>query len=122
MAFKRQRVQGWWKYYEPEQDKAHDELPDSLGLGIREENNGDGLYIWLKPKDDPGEFAFHPYIVLGKYRRLQDDGSLFYVADWTMRSVNAPVSKHDHLLTALAAIQEIIDTYEGTEPNENVQD
>ena len=116
MVFKKGRG-GWWyaHVHSPELPKAHDELPDSLGLGIKEELEPDkGLYIWLEPRDnaDPGKFAFHPYIVLGKYEYAHQDGSLFYVADWTLKVVNPSVSKHEHLLMAIAAIQAIIETYE----------
>lgn len=112
--FTKLRRKRWWGDTS-EEPKAHEELPDSLGLGIREELQDNGLYIWLEPKADPGNFAFHPYIVLGKYKEPQWNGMQFYVADWTMKSVNAPVSKHEHLLTAIAAVHEIIETYnEGT--------
>lgn len=114
-----------WKrrsWEDQEQPKAHEELPESLGLGVREQLMESGLYIWLEPRENPGGFAFHPYIVLGKYAEPQWDGSIFYVADWTLKGVNAPTSKHDHLLTAVAAIIEIITTYDERDENADLQD
>lgn len=114
MAFKKGRGGWWYNVHAPEEPKAHDELPDSLGLGIKEELVPDkGLYIWLEPREVPSSsYAFHPYIVLGKYEYTQADGSQFYVANWTLKGLNVPVSKHEHMLMAISAIYEIIETYE----------
>lgn len=92
-----------WSWETPEEPKAHEEIPDGLGIGIREERDPLGqLVIYLEPSLIPT-----PYIVLGKYKVTQPNGAEYYVADWTLPGVNPTTSKHDHLLMALAAVHEI---------------
>lgn len=119
-AFRRR----WWDVYE-EEPKDHETLPDGLGVGVREERQGDGLYIYLDPPSHHlTKLALTPYIVLGKYLEPQYDGSLYYVADWTKKGVNAHTTKKfDHLMLAISAIYELAETYETERTSDaNLQD
>lgn len=95
MAFKR------WRANE-EEPKAHEEIPDGLGIGVREERNDRGLFIYLEAALIPT-----PYIIVGKYKVTQPDGTEYYVADWTLPGVNPKTTKHEHLLMAIAKVHEI---------------
>ena len=100
----RYKSRRWWEEFK-EKPKDHAALPDDLGLGIREERDATGqIFIYLMPSLIP-----NPYIVLGKYAEVQEDGSEYYVADWTWPGVNHKTNKHIHLIMAMADIHRIIE-------------
>jgi len=99
----------------PEKPKAHDEIPEGLGIGIFEERNPSGeLVIFLKGSRLESGSA---WVVLGQYANPDKDGNVFYVADRTSThwSDVAVTTKHEHLLLAVARIHQIKDQYHGVQ-------
>ena len=95
----------------PEFPKDHENIPDSTGLGDVEVRSGDGsLMIFFEGSPTTKQAA---YVILGKWLTPQHDGAEFYVTDKTKARGfgNAPVSRHEHLLMALAKIAEIREAY-----------
>jgi len=98
-------------FHPPEKPKAHDEIPDSLGIGVLEERTAAGeLMIFLKGSRTTAKSS---WIILGKYAEPQDNGKQYYVADRTETHwADIPVTTyHEHLLTAVARIYEIYETF-----------
>lgn len=94
-----------------EEPKAHDELPDGIGMGYPEERDTTGQIII--------SLTGYARIVVGKFKHPRTNGNEYYVTfkpDGMLR--NGEVSTHDHLLTAAARIAEIIEEHE----NANLQD
>lgn len=99
------------KYYfgpDPEEPKDNEDIPEGLGIGVKEERDLYGqLAIYLQPDPNASKkWAITPYVILGKYK----DGR-YYVSDWTQHRVNLKVTKHEHLLTAIAQIHELAEAY-----------
>jgi hypothetical protein len=91
--------------------KAHDEIPDGIGIGVREERNTNGeLVIYLKGSRTTKDAA---WIVLGKYAEPRDDGKIYYVADRTEThwADVAVTTYHEHLLMAVARVYEFQTRY-----------
>lgn len=102
MMSKRNKRRHWW---DPEDPKAHDEIPDGLGIGVQEHRDGDGqLVITLGGNDR---------LVLGKYARPRWDGRQFYVANRIgLQWFDNPITTyHEELLMAVSQIVDIAEGY-----------
>lgn len=100
---KKAKYRPWWEEFK-EAKKSHHLVPD-FEIGERQERDADGqLTIYLKRGLIPT-----PYVVVGKYAEPRDDGTEWYVADWTQPGVNPTTSYHDNIIMALARIHELIE-------------
>ena len=106
----------WWKQ-RAEAPKSNLEIPDGLGIGVKEERDASGqlfIFLQLQPARD---------IVLGKYASEQREHP-YYVADYTYtgpwmtsdRKQGLVTHKFEHLLMALAKVHEIVEDFERRNP------
>lgn len=104
MVFKKMRR---WDALNWETQKAHEEIPDGLGIGVFERRAETGeLQVYLRGNHmTPGS----AWITLGKYAEPRDDGRQFYVADRTISTWAQPTitTYHEDLLMAVSRIMEI---------------
>jgi hypothetical protein len=90
-----------------ERPKAHEDIPEGLGIGVFERRNEQGeLQVYLKGNNTT---SFSEWVTLGKYAKPRDDGRQFYVADRTKTTWAAPpiTTYHEDLLMAVSRIMEI---------------
>lgn len=103
-------VKKWRRSSFYEADKDHEGVPEGLGFGIKEERDPDGqlfIYFQLQPA---------MYVVLGKYTQGDEP---YYVSDYTHSGPwmagnrqGSIVSRHEHLLMAIAKVAEIKEDFE----------
>ena len=101
-----------------EKPKDNEAIPDRLGIGVREWRDNTGqlvIYIQEQP-------AF--YIVLGKYAETRIPNSTpYYVADYTHAPViSGGVSRHEHLLLAIAKVHELVEDFKRRKANAHIYD
>lgn len=103
---KKKHYSTWWP---PEEPKAHEELPDNLGIGVHEERDEEGQLVIYFEGNRLTTYSFR--LVLGKYRSPQSDGSVFYVwhkAQKFWKTFHAyDTAKFDHLIMAISFIVEL---------------
>lgn len=90
-----------------ERAKAHDEIPDGLGIGVFERRNDSGeLQVYFRGNNTQ---SFSEWVTLGKYAKPRNDGRQFYVADRTKTTWAAPpiTTYHEDLLMAVSRIMEL---------------
>ncbi|QIG66883.1 hypothetical protein EVB41_053 [Rhizobium phage RHph_TM3_14A] len=108
MPFSKRRQ--WW---DVEAQKANEDIPDGLGIGVSEwrATNGD-MFVFFKG-DKP--IRSSAWVVLGKFAKPRDDGKQFYVSDRTHGNwAAAPnVTYHEDLLMAVSWIMELKTQFEG---------
>lgn len=101
----------WWEELAKRQEvgKANYDVPDGLGIGIRESRDLHGqLVITLGPGVQ---------IVIGKYAMPKPDGSEYYVAHWAGGGGwNPTTTYHEHLVMAVAKAVEIAEDYDKSYP------
>ena len=95
----------WTFVGEPEKRKAHEEIPDGLGIGTFECRDGSGqLLVYLRGNNTTPNPA---YIVLGKYKKVRD-GRQFYVCEKTKGAFGRQTTTHhEDLLMAVSQIMDI---------------
>lgn len=101
---KQSKGRKWTRSSLIEASKDHEAIPDGLGLGIYEERDATGqLLVYL-------QYQPTMYIILGKYSKGDYP---YYVADYTHAPLlSGGTTKHDHLLTAIARVHELIEDFE----------
>lgn len=98
----------WWG--SEELPKAHDEIPDGLGIGVHELRTGDGeLMIYFRGNHLTPRSA---WVVLGRYAEPVDGNKLYYVSDRTHPTKASVAGKpavtyHEDLLMAMSWIMSL---------------